>query len=234
MLKNKSYLNFVFDVLMFMDMTIIAGLGFLMKYTLPPGRERFLASGDTARSQFLGLDRHQWGSIHLYAALFLLFILAVHIFLHWNMIIGIYRNMIKSKSIRIVLAVIFTSACVVFLIFPFFIRPMENRNSNNLQRNYSSHRNKSYSDGTYASSKNGQVDITRHRGQSDSNRNENETLRGSMTIGEVASACNITPDDVKKRLNIPYKVSTDETIGQLKRQFGFTMQQVRESIPECD
>jgi hypothetical protein len=232
MLKNKTHLNFVLDALMFMDMTIIGGLGFLMKYTLPPGRERLLASGDTARTQFLGMDRHQWGSIHLYAALFLLIILAVHIYLHWNMIVEIYRNMIKSKVTRTVIAVVFISICAVFFVFPFLLSALASRNGGNSQGNYGSHRNESSSNGS--SLKEGQTDSTRNHQQGDSEIEGTETLRGSMTIGEVASACNITPDEVKKRLNLPDKVATDEQVGQLKKQFGFTMQQVREAMPECD
>jgi len=218
-----------------MDLTIIAGLGFLMKYTLPPGRERFLESGDMARSQFLGLDRHQWGTIHLYAALFLLIILAIHIFLHWNMIVGIYRNMIKSKGTRTVLAVVFVSICAVFFIFPFLIRSSNGRNGNNPQSNYGRHWNESDSDGSHASSpKNAQSDNTRNHRQGDSESEGTETLRGSMTIGEVASACNISPAEVKNRLKLPDNTATDEQLGQLKKRFGFTMQQVREAMPECD
>jgi hypothetical protein len=36
---NKAQLNFAIDALMFLCMTAIAGLGFLMKYVLLPGRE---------------------------------------------------------------------------------------------------------------------------------------------------------------------------------------------------
>lgn len=36
---NKAQLNFVIDALMFLSLAAIAGLGFLMKYILLPGRE---------------------------------------------------------------------------------------------------------------------------------------------------------------------------------------------------
>ena len=42
---NKAKLNFAIDALMFLCMTAIAGLGFLMKYVLLPGRESTIKYG---------------------------------------------------------------------------------------------------------------------------------------------------------------------------------------------
>ena len=36
---NKPKLNFIINALMFLCLMAMAGLGFLMKYILPPGRE---------------------------------------------------------------------------------------------------------------------------------------------------------------------------------------------------
>ncbi|MEJ5330464.1 MAG: hypothetical protein WHT07_09960 [Desulfobaccales bacterium] len=58
---NRAKLNFVIDALMFLCMAAIAGLGFLMKYVLVPGRETPLLYGRRVDLFFLGLDRHAWG-----------------------------------------------------------------------------------------------------------------------------------------------------------------------------
>ena len=63
---DKSKFNFVIDALMFLCLMAMAGLGFLMKYVLPPGREVQAKYGRNVYLSWLGWDRHDWGDIHLF------------------------------------------------------------------------------------------------------------------------------------------------------------------------
>ena len=74
---DKSKLNFVIDVLMFLCLMAMAGLGFLMKFALPSGRDAWAKYGSNRQFSWLGWDRHDWGDIHLYLAFTLLSLLAV-------------------------------------------------------------------------------------------------------------------------------------------------------------
>ena len=62
---KKSTINFIIDVLMFICMAAVAGIGFLIKYTLISGRESWIVYGDKVDLYFLGIYRHEWGTIHL-------------------------------------------------------------------------------------------------------------------------------------------------------------------------
>ena len=120
---NKAKLNFVINALMFLCMTAIAGLGFLMKYVLLPGRESTIKYGRRVELALFGLDRHDWGAIHLYLGFLLLTLLVLHILLHWNMIPGLFAKLVVSARGRWKLALVYTALAAALLLFPFLISP---------------------------------------------------------------------------------------------------------------
>ena len=120
---NKTNLNFVIDALMFLCMTAIAGLGFLMKYVLLPGRESTIKYGHRVDLSLLGLDRHDWGAIHLYLGFLLLALLVLHIVLHWNMIPGLFTRLVAPSRQRWQIAFVYVLLTAALLLFPFLISP---------------------------------------------------------------------------------------------------------------
>lgn len=74
---KKNVLKYVIDLLLFIDMSSIAVLGLLLGFVIPKGR------GPVSGNYFLGLHRHDWGDIHLTLSLFLMVLLALHIWLNW-------------------------------------------------------------------------------------------------------------------------------------------------------
>ncbi len=120
---NKAKINFVIDVLMFLCMMAIAGIGFFMKYVLIPGKERWVKYGRNVEIYLFGMDRHEWGTIHLILGLTLLGLLVLHIVLHWKMILNLYRCLIGSHIARRIIASVFIITCLILLIFPLIIKP---------------------------------------------------------------------------------------------------------------
>ena len=106
---DKPKLNFTISALMFLVMMAMAGLGFLMKYVLIPGKDRWVKYGRNVDLTLFGLDRHQWGSIHLYLGLTLLGLLALHIILHWHQIVGLFHRLITPRRRKLVLLVFVTA-----------------------------------------------------------------------------------------------------------------------------
>jgi hypothetical protein len=120
---DKPNLNFVIDALMFVCLMALAGLGFLMKYALLPGREARVKYGRNVDLTWLGWDRHDWGQIHLYLAFILLGLLIIHLILHWQMILGLYARLIPDPRMRTRLAFALLILTVLLLYFPFLITP---------------------------------------------------------------------------------------------------------------
>jgi hypothetical protein len=120
---DKSKLNFVIDSLMFLCLMAMAGLGFLMKYALLPGRQAWAKYGRNVNLTWLGWDRHDWGDIHLYLAFVLLGLLCIHLILHWQMILGLYARLLPDLQTRTRLAWAVLVFTVLVLLLPFLITP---------------------------------------------------------------------------------------------------------------
>ncbi|MDD2549271.1 MAG: hypothetical protein PHD00_04150, partial [Bacteroidales bacterium] len=63
--RDRAKINLVVDIILFLLLMGMAGIGFLIKYTLLSGEKRNLLYGKNVNLELLGLDRHQWGTIHL-------------------------------------------------------------------------------------------------------------------------------------------------------------------------
>ncbi|MDI6792955.1 MAG: DUF4405 domain-containing protein [bacterium] len=120
---DKSKVNFVNDALMFLCIMAITGIGFLMKFVLIPGQERWVKYGRNVELSLFGMDRHEWGEIHLVLGFVLIGLLVLHIILHWKMILCLYRKLIGSQRVRRIIAAVFIIVCLIGLIFPFIVKP---------------------------------------------------------------------------------------------------------------
>jgi hypothetical protein len=121
-MTDKSKLNFVIDALMFLVMMAMAGLGFLMKYVLVPGRERWVKYGRNVNLTLFGWDRHDWGDIHLDLGLIFLAFLVLHIILHWRQIVGLFHKFVPAER-RPLILLAFVLLAVFLLYFPFLLSP---------------------------------------------------------------------------------------------------------------
>jgi len=120
---DKPKFNFLIDALMFLCLMAMAGLGFLMKYVLPPGRDLRAKYGSNPEISWLGWDRHDWGDIHLYLAFALLTLLVLHIILHWQQILGLFQRWVPDPRRRRRIALIFVLLGLLLIYFPFLITP---------------------------------------------------------------------------------------------------------------
>lgn len=76
----------VVDGVAFAGFAFLTTTGVLLHYLLPPGSGRW--------STIWGLNRHEWGEIHLYIAVVFFATLALHLFIHWRVLI----NMVKGRQ----------------------------------------------------------------------------------------------------------------------------------------
>ena len=122
-MMKKPILNFTINTVMTICMSIIIGTGFLLKYTLIPGKERWIKYGNNVELYFFGMDRHEWGTIHLILGIVLLALVVLHIVLHWKIIISVYKKLIKQPLTKKIVALLFLVLCLALIIVPFFIKP---------------------------------------------------------------------------------------------------------------
>ena len=94
---RRTTVNFIVDLVGFVDLLLLGATGAIMKWALPPGSGggghgygfrggRSLGPGGGQVKQLLGLGRHDWGDVHFLLALVFVLLILVHIILHWTWI----------------------------------------------------------------------------------------------------------------------------------------------------
>jgi len=123
MVMNKSKVNLIIDGLLFLCVMAIAGIGILMKFVLLPGKDTWAVYGRKVDLFLFGMDRHQWGTIHLIMGFVFLGLLTLHIILHWKIIVSLYGKLIGNGVARRIIATIIVIAGVFLAVFPLFVKP---------------------------------------------------------------------------------------------------------------
>ena len=254
---SKSKINFIIDSLMFICMAAIAGIGLLMKLVLIPGEDRWIKYGKNVELYVFNMDRHQWGTTHLVIALVLLGLLLLHIILHWNLIVGLFSKLINNKSTRKLITIVFVFISVFLFLFAFFVKPEmgeiiqgrgrlvtdENiiseteitdmpddnavKKDDNINIEKTDDKSEAVTDNSKGTLQDAEEPHERHT------RSDREIeIRGYMTIGEVSLANDVPSSYIKKKLKIPETVSDNQSLGVLRREYGFRMSDIEKIINE--
>jgi hypothetical protein len=206
--KTKPKLNLVIDAIMFVDLMAVAGLGFLMKYVLLPGYKINEVYGSGVELSFLGLDRHQWGTIHLILALFMVFLLVLHIIFHWDMILSIFRRMIITRRVRVVTGLLLGIIGLALVVLPFSFKPEVSEDGRKHNRNRVSG-----------------INVPRTADTMHYHYNQVE-IDGTMTLNEISAKYNIVVEELAGVINVPVAFS-QERLGRLRKRYDFKMDDLR-------
>ncbi len=122
-MAGKAKMNFIIDSLMVLAGSLLAGTGFLMKFVLIPGKDRFGVYGRNVDLFYFGFERHQWGTLHLWLAFTLIALLAVHIAQHLSWIVAMVRTMIAGRTVQKIIVAVFLLLCLLFALFSFAVQP---------------------------------------------------------------------------------------------------------------
>ena len=229
-------------------MAAIAGIGFLMKIVLIPGHDRWIKYGKNVEIYIFNLDRHQWGTIHLVIALVLLGLLLLHIILHWKLIVCLFRQLIKNGPTRKLITLVFVLFSIFLFLFAFIVKPEIGEIIQGQGRLVTDEKIISETEITDMGDNNAVIkddkdevvkDISKDTltDAEDSHERHNRSdkvieIRGYMTIGEVSLANNVPSNYIKKKLNIPETVSDNQSLGVLRREYGFRMSDIEKIINE--
>jgi hypothetical protein len=90
-IMKRTTLNYIVDLIAFIDLLALAAIGYMIKYVLPPGtgglgRQFSGGRGAGEIKTLLSMTRHQWGAIHFYLSIIFVTLIALHLILHWTWI----------------------------------------------------------------------------------------------------------------------------------------------------
>lgn len=248
-LKDRSKLNMSIDILMLIVLMAMAGIGFLIKYVLVSGEKRNAMYGENVNLEFLGLDRHEWGTIHLIVSIFFLVLIILHVVLHWKMILCVLKRMIPRKSARFAFVGFVLALSLLLIIFAFIIQPQQvslqniyrNRTSQELNNDVSSDKTPEVNkpDQLPEKSITSQNNEEHLPNESDVQRKQKKNkddvekydVQGTQSLHSVATMYNVPSTHICNELNIPTWLAS-ERLGRLRKRYGFTMSDVSRVISD--
>jgi hypothetical protein len=211
-------MNFAVDALALVGMVAMAATGLVIRYTLPPGS----GGREGGRASTLwGLSRHGWGDVHFWIAIGIAAMLLLHVFLHWQ---WVWKTVLRYFSSPTRFRQHLTPFASKVWGFGFFLLVaaviagfLWIAESSVLKVNAG----RPVAGGLNA----GQPPTL--NGLADEHGENGADIRGSMTLGDVATQAGVEVNDIKKWLGIPTDVSSEERLGRLKREYGFELSDLR-------
>jgi len=171
-----------------------------------------------------GLDRHQWEEVHFWIAAGLLGILTIHLFLHWKWIASVIQGKPgEGSGIRATLGIVSLTVLLVAAALP-FLSPTEWKTHSGKPGLPGKHQAKSELDETDSllNEKPYEDAVTEKAPPRD--------IRGSMTLQEVEDATGVPAGHILQALGLPEDTSPQKKLGRLRKEFGFSIQEVRDIV----
>ncbi len=222
---GKKGLNFTIDFVACVLMLQMIGTGLVIRYVLPPGSG---GRGGGYGLTLWGMDRHDWGGVHFWLAVFLLALLVLHIALHWSWVCNFVRRRVARDRPhgRLSQRAAIASGVVFFVLLNVLIVWFLWASDSNVFAVADSTENIRSKDHELVEPKLNHGRRARKRASS----NSTFAIQGFMTLKEVSNKTGVPVDTIKESLRLPENVSSRAHLGRLKRRYGFQIEDVRRIV----
>ena len=204
---KKSDWQYLVDTLLFISIMGIVIIGFLLGLVIPKG-----PSVAESAKYFLGLHRHEWGNIHFFLSIAFTALVFVHLIFSWKWIKMKAKQIFKQTWRTSLILVLFLAIITPLLIWNFWPKYAE----------------------TYSDPGIGPRGRDAYWGSQDiffSQDGERYiAVTGQETLADLEKATGISPQTFIEKLNLPKRTKKDETLGFLRKRYGFELQDVRDII----
>jgi hypothetical protein len=214
---KKSDWQYLVDTLLFLSVVGIALIGFLMGVVIPKG-----PTTPESSKYFLGLHRHQWSNIHFYLSIAFVVFVTIHILFSWKWIKNKSRQIFKERWNTALISTAVASVLLVFLFWAIYPKVPG-----------------AYEDyGVRASVRSGQQaksDEKTPRAEENILYEDGSVyvvITGQTTLKQAEKATGIPAKTLAAELGIPSNISRDDTFGRLRKQYGFSLLEVRDVISD--
>ena len=180
----------------------VAFAGFVFLTTTGVLMRYVLPPGSRRFSTIWGLDRHGWGDIHFWISIAFLGILTMHLLLHWRWVMNILTGKPGEGSGLRAGLGIIGAVGLLALALAPLLSPIDTTL-------------KSHSGRDLSSIQHGNVQVW-----------------GSMTLQEAEKVTGVPAGYIIEKLELPSDFEEDDCLGDLRKTYGFTMDDVRRIIQE--
>lgn len=219
-MMRRSTLNFIVDVLTLAAIFVMIATGLVIRFVLPPGTGGRHGEGGLL---LWSLGRHDWGDVHFWASVTLGVLLVVHVALHWSWVCTMVQRLLGGTDANGLGAGKRNAYGVGFLLIVVLVFGGFTWYAGTAVKRVSA---RSQSESRPA----GAEDGTPQHGQEKEHGTEHEQIRGSMSLAEVEAATGVSVETLKSELGLPEGTSAEERVGRLARQYGFSVDKVREIV----
>lgn len=240
---KESDWRYLVDALLFICLVGMTFIGILLGLVVPAGP----AVADTAK-YFLGLHRHQWGNIHAYLSIVFVVLMIVHLVLSWKWIKAKTKQIFKRRATPALGAITALPVVVLFLFWIWTPRDAESFRSygagarENRRTPLAKHRESlppvepPVRQDDYRTPVPTAVPAFDSTPSQDSREEKyharvgSVTITGRQTLRQLEYATGIPSREIARRIGLPEHASMDETLGRLRRIYGFEIQEVRDLV----
>jgi len=217
---SRTALNAIVDAVAYAGLVALATTGLMLRFQMPPGSGGLhgMGSGAGAGSRPVtvvwGLSRHEWGSVHYWIALVLMAVLAGHLILHWKWIVCVLRGKPHAdvSGGRFALGIAGLVLVTLLAASP-LLSPAQTTPRSELLK-----------------SPDGEQQTDLGGPERDVESSDVESIRGFMTLEEVASQSGVPVSDILQRLGLPPDTTPSEQVGRLLRTHGLDMSKLRQAV----
>lgn len=214
---KKSDWRYLVDTMMFLSIVGITLIGFLMGLVIPKGPE-----APERTKYFLGLHRHQWSNIHFYLSIAFVAFVIIHILINWKWIKNKSQQLFKKNWGAALISIASAAVLLIFLFWALYPRyPGAYANYGVRSKNRTNPQQLTHKDTSSLEEKAVYEDESVYL-----------VITGQTTLKQADKATGIPAKTLAAELGLPADVSQDETLGRLRKKYGFTLLEARDIISE--
>ena len=216
---KRNTLNFVLDIVSLLNLLFLMVSGYVMTYTLPP-RE-----GSNVYRSLWGMDRHDWGDWHFWAAVLFVVLMVLHVALHWEWVCLTVGRMFRrgggSPAARNVYGGAFFLAIAAILVGFVWWAEAEVVEEVRGGGGYRGGRGQSAAVIEDAGEPGEAHEGGRQGGGSGS------WIRGATTLAEIEETTGVSCAEICLALGLPLDTPADTSLSSLRDKSGMSMSQMR-------
>lgn len=218
-MKNRPKWNYLVDVFLFVLMASVLFIGILLGFVTAEG-----PVADHARKYFWGLHRHQWGDIHLWLSIALVVFVVIHVLLHWTWIKGSTKKLLRTTGS--LLGILALPVLAILAIWG-----LSEKDAVEYQR-FGVRAGPLHppSDVTTTAQDHEEFRPVASQPDVEGDAPRKVEVNGRMSLAEVERRTGVPARSIADAIGLPAGASLDTNLGRLRREHGFTIEQVRDAV----